>query len=137
MKARRQERLAEAVKEEVSQIILHELRNPCLGFVTVLGADVSPDAKVAKIYVSVMGDPDVQEKTRQQLQAAKGFIQRSLASRLRMRHTPVLTFRLDQSVKKSIRVSQLIKQALSEDEALREGAVPPEPPESGRDQERS
>lgn len=136
MKERRKEKLAEAVKEEVSQIILQELRNPRLGFVTVLRADVAPDVKTAKIYVSVLGDDEVQQRTIRELQAARGFIQGVLASRLRTRHTPILTFRLDASVKKSIRISQLLRQAVGSDHTVREAEPNCELSEPSRDEER-
>ena len=116
MKARRQERLAKAVKEEVGRVILQELKNPRIGFVTVVRAEVAPDVKTAKVFVSVMGDDDAQQRSLRELQMAKGFIQAQIAPRLGTRHTPVLTFKLDQSVKQSLRVSQLIKRALAEQE---------------------
>jgi len=137
MKERRKERLAEAVKEAVSQVILQELRNPRLGFVTVLRADVAPDVKTAKVYVSVLGDEEAQEATLHELQAAKGYIQRAIASRLRTRNTPVLTFKLDLSVKRSLHVSQLIREALADAEPCPEVEPNSGPPEPCRDEERS
>jgi len=116
MPSRRKQRLAEVVRQEVSRVILQELKNPRLGFVTIVRADVAPDVKTAKIYVSVLGDEDTQAKTVRELQAASGFIQAEIGPRLRARNTPVLTFKLDRSVKQSLRVSKLIQQALSEDQ---------------------
>ena len=137
MKPRRKERLSEAIKEEVSQVILRELRNPRIGFVTVVRADVAPDSKTAKVYVSVLGDEDAQQETIHELQAAKGFIQKAIAARLRTRHTPVLDFKLDKSVKQSLRVSQLIRVALDEDAGRREAAPTSDAPEPGCDEEAS
>jgi len=135
MKARRKERLSEAIKEAVSQVILRELRNPRIGFTTIVRAEVAPDVKTAKVYVSVLGDEDTQQETIGELQAAKGFIQKAIAARLRTRHTPVLTFKLDKSVKQSLRVSQLIRDALDEDAARSEAATTSEAPEPGCDEE--
>lgn len=128
--------MAEVVKEEVSQIILRELRNPRLGFVTVMSADVSPDAKAARVYVSVLGNEEVQQRTLKELQAASGFIQGTLGPRLRTRNTPILTFKLDRSVERSRRISQLIRQALGDDQADREVEPNRELSEPDRDEER-
>ena len=123
MKNIRKHRLAQVVKQEVSRVILQELRNPHLGFVTVVGADVAPDVKTAKVYVSIIGDDKTQERTLRELQAAKGFIQSQIAPRLGTRNTPVITFKLDKGVKQSLRVAQILKEALGEEGPASEAPV--------------
>ena len=124
MKGIRKNRLAQVVKEEVGRVILHRLNNPRLNFVTVVGADVAPDVKTAKVYVSIIGDDDAQQRTLRELQAAKGFIQSQIAPRLGARNTPVLTFKLDKGVKQSLRVTQIIKEALAEGQARHQDSEP-------------
>ena len=126
MRGRRLERLCEVLREEVSRVILTKLKHPALGFVTVLRAEASPDVRFARVYISVMGDDDVQQRTLRVLERARGFIQNEIAPALGTRNTPVLRFKLDQSVKRSLEVSLLLKQAFAEKQ---ESNVNPEPTE--------
>ncbi len=116
MKAHRLERVAEVIREVASETILFELRDPRIrpGMVTVTRAEVSGDLQHAKVYVSVMGTPKEQELTLYGLRSSAGFVQSKLASRLKTRFTPVVQFVLDQGVKKSIEITRLINEALSQ-----------------------
>jgi len=114
MKAHRLERVAEAVREVASETILFELRDPRVKGVTVTRAEVSADLQHAKVYVSVMGTPQEQKLCMHGLNHAGGFVQSKLAARLKTRFTPVLTFVLDEGVKKSIEISRLIQEALAQ-----------------------
>src|SRR5215468_4255551 len=114
MKAHRLERVAEVVREVASETILFELRDPRVKGVTVTRAEVSADLQHAKVYVSVMGSPKEQDLCMHGLRHAAGFVQSKLASRLKTRFTPVITFVLDQGVKKSIEMTRLINEALAQ-----------------------
>jgi ribosome-binding factor A len=112
MKTHRLARVAEAVREVASETILYELRDPRVKKVTVTRAEVSGDLQHAKVYVSVMGSEKEQQLTLRGLRHAAGFVQSKLADRLQTRFTPVLTFVLDQGVKRSIEMTRLINEAL-------------------------
>jgi ribosome-binding factor A len=114
MKTHRLARVAEVVREVASETILFELRDPRVRGVTVTRTEVSGDLQHAKVFVSVMGSPQEQELCLHGLQHAAGFIQSKLASRLKTRFTPVIRFVLDQGVKKSIEMTRLINEALSQ-----------------------
>ncbi len=114
MKAHRLERVAEAIREVASETILFELRDPRVKNVTVTRAEVSADLQHGKVYVSVMGTSQEQKLCLHGLQHAAGFVQSKLASRLKTRFTPQLTFILDEGVKKSIEISRLIHEALAQ-----------------------
>jgi ribosome-binding factor A len=114
MKAHRVARVAEVVREVASQTILFELRDPRVKGVTVTRAEVSGDLQHAKVFVSVMGTPKEQELCLHGLRHAAGFVQAKLAERLKTRFTPVITFVLDQGVKKSIEMTRLINEALAQ-----------------------
>ena len=109
MPSRRLARIAQAVKQEVSTTILFELRDPRIRNVTVLDVQVSPDIRSAKVYVSVMGEPREQALTMHGLESARGFLQSKVADRIQTRYTPILTFVLDQGVKKSIEASRILR----------------------------
>jgi len=95
MASRRQSKVAEAVREVVSMAILRYLRDPRIKNVTVLSAEVTPDLREAKVYVSVMGEEKVKALSMKGLNAARGFLQSKIAERIETRYTPVLTFVLD------------------------------------------
>jgi ribosome-binding factor A len=112
MSARRLLKAAEAIREVVSMAILAELKDPRIRSVTVTHVEVSPDMRNAKVHVSVMGD-DVQQKlSLRGLQSSAGFLQSKIAEQIDIRYTPRLMFILDQGVKKSIEMAQILKQVL-------------------------
>jgi ribosome-binding factor A len=138
MKTHRLARVAEAIREVASETILFELNDPRVKRVTVTRAEVSGDLQHAKIYVSIMGTEKEQNLTMHGLRHATGFIQSKLAKRLQTRFTPVVTFVLDEGVKKSLEMSRLLKEALgTTGQAPEEGgepadeAPPPEGPSDG------
>src|SRR5919202_4265148 len=125
MKEHRLARVAEVIREVASETILFELRDPRVKNVTVTRAEVSGDLQHAKVYVSVMGTPKEQQLTLHGLRSAAGFIQSKLAQRLQTRFTPVLSFVLDQGVKKSIEVTRLINEALGQSPGAAAGGPAP------------
>ncbi len=106
---RRTEKLKEFIKEQVSEIILQEVRDPRIGFVSVTDVEVSGDLRHAKIFVSVLGDEDAKTATISGLQSALKFIRGELGRRLQMRFTPEILFRLDTSIERGSRVVSLIR----------------------------
>src|SRR5437764_836229 len=105
MKIHRLARVAEAIREVASETILFEMRDPRVKSVTVTRAEVSGDLQHAKVYVSIMGTEKEQQLTMHGLRHAAGFIQSKLAKRLQTRFTPVVTFVLDEGVKRSIEMT--------------------------------
>jgi ribosome-binding factor A len=124
MPSHRSLRVAEAIREVVSTAILFEVADPRVRSVTVLGAEVSSDLRNATVAVSIMGTDDEQERALQGLRHAAGFIQSRVAARLQIRHTPVLSFKRDDSVKKSIAISRLIDEAIAADRKPTQAADP-------------
>jgi ribosome-binding factor A len=144
MPSHRTQRLAEAIREVVSSAVLFEVADPRVRSVTVLRAEVSGDRRNATVYVSVMGTEADQRLAMHGLKSAAGFLQSRVAARLQTRFTPVLAFKLDDSVKKSVEMSRLIDETLAADrrhraeaEAAAESAgeddVGPDPRSAGGD----
>jgi ribosome-binding factor A len=104
----RMRRVNEAVREVVSVRIAEGLRDPRIGFVTVTSVDTSPDLRHARVYVSVLGSPDEREATMAGLESAHGLLQQSVASELRLKHTPTLQFVFDESIQRGMRISELL-----------------------------
>lgn len=118
-KSRRNRRIASLIREIVSALIVTELNDPRITLVTVTGVDLSADLRFADVRVSVLGDSKQQEACLAAVRRAHGFLQERVSDRLAMRFCPVLRFHLDESVKRSVRLSALIAQARAEDEDAR------------------
>lgn len=109
----RQERLAEAIKQELSEI-LRVMRDPRIGMVSVVSVDVSRDLRHAKVYVSVFGNEDQEDGTFAALEKARGYIRSELAKRLRVRYTPEILFHPDDSIAHGARVAHLLRSLAEE-----------------------
>ncbi|MDD4335583.1 MAG: 30S ribosome-binding factor RbfA [Desulfotomaculaceae bacterium] len=116
----RPERLAEAIKKEVSELLRDELRDPRIGFVSITSVDVSKDLRYANVYASVFGEPDQQKISIEVLQKAQGFIRGELGKRIRLRHTPEITFKLDHSISHGSRIIALLEKAKEKGGGLNE-----------------
>lgn len=118
MTSRRLLKAARAIREVVSTAVLYEMKDPRVRDVTVLRVEVMEDMRMAKVYVSVMGDEAKQNLSLIGLRNAAGFLQAKVAERIDTRYTPKLVFILDEGVKKSIEVMRLLKEVLppSEDD---------------------
>ncbi|KKO20357.1 MAG: 30S ribosome-binding factor RbfA [Candidatus Brocadia sp.] len=123
MSSIRNKRLSEFIKQEVSKIILYELKDPRISFVTVTQVEITSDLKNAKVYISVLGDDIARKKTLQAVEHAKGFIQAKVGSQLQIRYTPVLTFCLDESIQKSLHISKLIDDAMKDSDKTIKGEM--------------
>jgi ribosome-binding factor A len=105
----RMRRVDEAVREVLSAST-RDLKDPRIGFVTVTDVKTSADLRHARVYVSVLGTPEEHEASVQGLQSAHGYLQARLARELRMKHTPALTFILDDTAERAQRVERLVAQ---------------------------
>ena len=110
--SRRLLKAAEAIRGVVSMAILTELRDPRVKNVTVVGVEVLPDMKSAKVFVSIMGSEKEQQLGLSGLQNAAGFLQKKIAERIESRYTPRLTFVLDKGVKASLEVNRILREVL-------------------------
>lgn len=111
----RPERLAEAIKKEISDLLRDEIKDPRIGFATITGVDVAADLKYAKIYVSILGTKNVRDKAMAALKKATGYIRTELGRRIRLRHVPEITFKLDESLDHGEKVMKLLDEVSNED----------------------
>lgn len=106
----RRERVAEQMRQELSDVIQREIRDPRKGWVTVTRVEMSPDLHYAKVFVSVYGDEEAQQVTMKVLTRAASFIRGVIGRRVRLRQTPELRFFLDDSIKQSQRILDLLRE---------------------------
>jgi ribosome-binding factor A len=118
MTSRRVLKAAEAIREVVSMAILSDLRDPRIQGVTVTFVEVSPDMRIAKVHVSIMGSDAAQKLCLQGLQSSAGFLQQKVSKRIDTRYTPVIRFELDMGVKKSIAIAKMLGEMLPDEEAV-------------------
>ena len=115
----RVEKVQELMKQEISQIIQRELKDPRIGFVTVTSVECTGDLREAKIYVSLMGSEQQVKDSWAGLNRGLGFIRREIGKRIRLRFTPELTFELDKSLDYSAHIQELLLK-IKADEAARD-----------------
>lgn len=102
-------RINEEVMRELSNIIRGEIKDPRINPMTsVVAVEVAPDLKIAKAYISVLGDEESQKKTLAGLRSAEGYIRRALAKSINLRNTPEIRFILDQSIAYGVEMSKKI-----------------------------
>ncbi|MDA8089900.1 MAG: 30S ribosome-binding factor RbfA [Nitrospiraceae bacterium] len=106
---KRAKRVADLLRQEISDIILRRLKDPRMGFVTVVDVSITDDLKLARVYVSSLKE-DEREQMIEILNAAKSFIRQELGRRVKMKSTPDLEFRLDTSLQYGNRIDQLLKE---------------------------
>jgi ribosome-binding factor A len=112
--SRRLLKAAQAIREVVASSILTELRDPRVRDVTVIGVEVSPDMREAKVAVSIMGNDSQQRLSLRGLQNAAGFLQSRIAERIDTRYTPRLQFVLDKGVQHSVLVGEILQKIRAE-----------------------
>jgi ribosome-binding factor A len=116
MSSRRRQQVADLIRDEVSEILATEMKDPRLGLVSITRVEMSPDLRYATIHASVYGEEEEQQETLQALSGASGFIRRLIAPRLRIRHIPAIRFRLDHSMEHAEQITRTLNE-LHEDEA--------------------
>lgn len=104
------EKLQELIKQETSKMLLYDIKDPRIGFVTVTDVEMTGDLREAKIFVSVMGNEEKIKETMKGLQSALGFIRREIGKRIRLRFTPEISFAPDKSLDYSEHIQKILLQ---------------------------
>jgi ribosome-binding factor A len=110
-------RVGELIKEEISDIIQKEMKDPRIGFVTITGVDVTADLKHADVYITVLGSKKEQQSTLQGLTSSSGFLRTLLAKRIKIKYLPELQFHFDPSIEKGLRIEKLIRNLHKDEDA--------------------
>jgi len=107
-------RVNNLLKHEIADIVMRELEDPDLGFVTITGVEVSVDLRHAKVFVSVLGDDAAKRRSMRVMIRARHFVRNHLRDRLDLRHIPELTFRLDDTAEKAQHIEELLRHVAEE-----------------------
>ncbi|MCL4396579.1 MAG: 30S ribosome-binding factor RbfA [Chloroflexi bacterium] len=115
MASRRIERVNEQLRAEISELIGRHMKDPRLhGMISVTEVETSPDLRRAKVFVSILGTAEERKETLAALQHAAGFFRHELRERLRMKRTPEIDLRLDNSIERGDRIMRLLRQVQDE-----------------------
>ena len=113
--AHRIERVNSLIRQEISELLQRQVKDPRLGnFIAVTEVSTSPDLKYAKIFVSRIGSEEEKQETLNALASASGFFRSELFKRLRLRHTPELSFQWDDSIERGTHLLQLIDEVTTD-----------------------
>lgn len=105
----RKKRVGHLIKSEVSEMILKELKDPRIGFVSVTDVEVSGDLRYATVYFTVFGEEKDVEATVAALRHATGYVRREIASRLRLRYAPEIRFKYDEAYQRAWHLEEVIR----------------------------
>ena len=109
MSSRRAKRVGELMREEISSLILQDLRNPKIGLVTITEVSLTDDLSYARVFISVYGEDEKNSQSLKGLRKASGFIRRELSKRIRLRHFPELRFLWDSSIEQGVKITKLLE----------------------------
>ena len=119
----RTDRIDQLLREEIGAILAKDVQDPRIGFVTVTDVETAPDLSNARVWVSVIGQPEERTVALKALQRAMPFVRHELGSRVRLRRIPELFLREDESAQRGTRVLRLLAE-------LEAGGAPVEPPQA-------
>lgn len=108
MASHRPESVGNQIREILSGLIQHRLKDPGLGFVTVTGVDMTRDLRTARAFVSVLGGDDDRDRSLEALKRAAPFLRRELGKVVRLRHIPELHFAYDVSLERGDRINKIL-----------------------------
>jgi ribosome-binding factor A len=110
-------RMQDFLREEISTIIQQEIKDPGLGFITVIDVKMTEDLKYAKVFYSVFGTDEEKERTAKALKRAASYVKHLLGERVRLKYIPEITFMFDTEQERMARIDEILKKAgdVSED----------------------
>lgn len=97
------------MKEELSGLLLRNIRDPRIGFVTITEVQVSADLRHARVYFVTHGGGEEQQRTLEGLESARGYLRGELGRRLHLRYVPDLSFTVDETLDHSFKIREILK----------------------------
>jgi ribosome-binding factor A len=110
MPSTRPSRVGDQIREEISELLMRDLHDPGIGFVTVTHVKVTADLQQARVYYTSLGGEKARRESARALARAKPFLRRQLGQRLRLRRTPELQFFFDESIERQDRIERILQE---------------------------
>jgi ribosome-binding factor A len=115
MSTQRADRIGEAIKRLVSELLQRRLKDSRItGMVSITDVEVSGDLRHAKVFVSIYGDEDSQKQTMEGLKSASGMVRSEVGKSLGLRFAPEIQFRLDTSIERGAKIAAILQQIKGE-----------------------
>ena len=128
----RPDRVGEAIRDELAQLLARDVHDPGIGFLTLTKVLVSPDLQLARVYYTSMGEDNARAETAKALKRATPFLRRQIGQRIRLRRVPEIQFFYDASIAQHDRIEQILQELKAEETARgeadgdgRSGTTPP------------
>lgn len=120
----RPERIGDQIRAELGSLLLRDVKDPGIGFVTITRVRVTADLKLARVYFTVLGDEQARRDAARGFARALPFLRRQVASRLRLRRAPDLAFHYDETVEQQERIERILREIHEEgNEARRDSGT--------------
>ncbi len=116
MQGSRPARVGDQIREELSELLTREVKDPGIGLITITHVKVSADLQVARAYWTIMGDEKSRKETAKALGRATPFLRRQIAGRLRLKRVPELAFQFDETIERQERIEALLQQIHAEEQ---------------------
>ncbi len=117
----RKERVQEEIKREIANILRRDVKDPRIGFISITDVDISDDLSFVKVYYSTLSDNKLEE-VKSGLDKATGYIRSEIGKRIRLRVTPEISFRYDDSLKRGARIMELLSEVEKNESGETDGA---------------
>ncbi|HUI28428.1 MAG TPA: 30S ribosome-binding factor RbfA [Candidatus Kryptonia bacterium] len=117
MTSHRPERVSDALRAVIAELLAREIKDPRIGMVTLTAVEMTPDLKHARVYFSCLGDESAHQRSLAGLRSAAGYIKAHAARTLKLRFTPEITFVFDPSLERADRLSALLRHAEPQDKS--------------------
>ncbi len=105
----RKDKVKSELKKEISSIINNEVKDPRLGFITLVDTELSDDLKYLKVFYSVLGAKNDEDLAQEILEKAEGFIKKLIARRLKLRFVPEIKFIVDRTIAKAQHIEDILE----------------------------
>ena len=114
--SRRTDRINEQLREEISRVLARQIKDPRLNSViSITRVESSSDLRSARVYISVLGNDIQRKEALEGLQSAASFLRREIRDRINMKHTPFMTYLLDDSIQEADHLLRLLNDVKSGD----------------------
>ncbi|HVN85775.1 MAG TPA: 30S ribosome-binding factor RbfA [Candidatus Binatia bacterium] len=110
MTSHRPERVSDALRAVIAELLAREIKDPRIGMVTLTAVEMTPDLKHARVFFSCLGDEAARQRSLAGLRSAAGYIKAHAARTLKLRYTPEITFVFDASLERADRLAALLRE---------------------------
>lgn len=110
----RASRVGDQIRAELADLLVREVHDPGIGFLTIVHVKVSPDLLQARVFYTTIGDDKARRESAKALTRATPFLRRQIGKRLRLKHVPELAFLFDDSIEKNDRIERILQELNTE-----------------------